>query len=148
MIFKASSKTKTCSRDVATIEHTSSVASNSHEDWNNIKLLIPPVCSSTINPELIIEIKYELVLNFDASGSHVSKSLRIPIVIGTIPLTEADIGTPPSYGLLSYQASVFDPESGSIAETNSIKGDVLESDSKTFKPYYPYYETNQNSIKK
>ena len=52
---------------------------------------MPPLCSSSNFYGTIIDIKYFLNLNFDASGLAMSKDLTIPIVIGIPKVKKKDL---------------------------------------------------------
>lgn len=150
-VYYSYEKKKHVKRNVVTTKFSQCVAPHSHEDWTHIRLLIPAVCSSTLggshhHQRRLIHVSYSLVFNFDPAGMHVSKTLTIPIVIGTVPLhvdpsvaASSVIAPPPPY---SCQASVFDA-SNDVEEPppqyDEIKGDVVESDSKTFRPHYLYF---------
>lgn len=157
------SHTRKEKREVVIIEYPTVIEPRSHEDWDNVKLRIPPVCASTpkIRPptsgRLIIEIEYALVFCFEPSGIHFSKDLSIPLCIGTVPLLELSsaqsyssitspnsFNTTPNYQPPSYECSVFEPtitnnDDDLPPEYDDIKGDIISSDARTFKPYYPYY---------
>jgi hypothetical protein len=60
--------------------------------------------------------------------------------VGTIPLklsenNHYDMPAPPS-----YEACMFPISNGQIPDDVETKGEVVESDSNTFKPFYPYYK--------
>ena len=141
---------KKVKREVAMVRYTNTIAARTHEDWSQIKLLIPPVCSTTDSSQPhIIEIGYELVFNFDAAGAHVSRDLSIPIVIGTVPLVDSSqdntvaIVDPSSIQTHSYMPSVFEPNDSDHLplEYDDIIGDIIESNAKSFKPLYPYFDS-------
>ena len=67
---------------MVSINDTTSTESNGKNEWENATLVIPPVCPSSNGLCHIIEIRYFLVLNFDATGMSVSTDLKIPITIG------------------------------------------------------------------
>lgn len=147
---------KRVKQDVVSVAALEFIQPHSFEDWNQIRLRIPPVCASTTNlTSKIIAVSYEVVLTFEAVGFHVSKNLTIPIVIGTVPLVDTSAATsastsaaisseystiqpPPPY---SYQASVFGPtgEDDLPPDYDEIVGEVCDSNAKTFTPYYPYF---------
>jgi len=135
--------TKEVEHEVAFTKYTKIIPPMSHEDWDQIMLVIPPVCSSTIDlkPRLI-RVSYQVVLKFDASGMHISKDLVIPITIGTIPMRDSSFvegsSMPPySYQISTVTATNMDELSSYIEDTN---GDLYESNCQTFKPYYPYFD--------
>lgn len=116
----------------------------------------------------IIRVSYAVVLKLEAvSLFHFDKEIIVPVVIGTMPLVEhghhgysgfhddtttrgaaaapivdfssssSMVNSPPPY---SYRVSFFEPETEDLPpEYDEIVGDVVQSDARTFKPYYPYF---------
>lgn len=152
IVFHATTKSRRVARHVASVRFPGKVGARNQEHWENIALLVPPVCSSSNGTCRIIDLKYELNLNFDASGVAVSKSLIIPVVIGTVPLSSPmsrpatlslpaslpdQFGQPPP----SYQASIFEPTPNQeMPPDYDTKGELVESDHNSFRPHYPYYK--------
>lgn len=140
--FHSSSKIKTCYENVTKIHYPNVVSEKSFEEWSNSALLIPPVCSSSNGLCRIIEVSYQVVFNFDASGVASSKNLEIPITIGTIPLYSNDnvySGNAP----LAYECSTFDSNPSDFSNELGIdtsRGETYESDLNSYKPFYPYYK--------
>lgn len=138
--FHATTKSRTCRRHVATVRFPGKIAARQQENWENISLVVPPVCSSWNGTCRIIEVNYAINLNFDASGLAVSKDMTIPIVIGTIPLMNMGMPVPTSLPL-TYQASIFDPSPNQeMPPDYETKGEMVESDVNSFRPFYPYYK--------
>lgn len=138
--FHSNNKTKTCIRNVASIKYDQRVSARSTDRWDKSVLLIPPVCSSSNGTCRIIEVSYAVIFRFDASGFAISKDLVIPIVIGTIPMNIEQDSRPPAY---TYETCIFGPNPVDIPD-ETRKGEIIESDSNTFKPYYPYYAMQSN----
>ena len=134
---------KKCSITVTFISYPNTIAKRKLEKWGNFKLNIPAVCSTSNGMSRLIDVSYQVLLNFDASSMAFSTDVAIPIIIGTIPIRLADHiiddnDPPPPY---SYEPSIF----GSIifdgaANENENKDEVCESDENTFKPFYPYFK--------
>jgi hypothetical protein len=148
MKFHATHKSRSCSRIVAAIRYPGKVNARTKETWNNSVLIIPPVCSSSNGTCRIIEVSYTVIFNFDTSGFAISKDLKIPLIVGTIPLRvntkdvklddhERDLAS----SLPSYEACMFGRnKSSEIPNDFETKGEFVESDESTFKPFYPYYK--------
>ena len=97
----------------------------------------------------IIDVSYTVVYSFDTSGIAIGKDLKIPIIVGTIPLRGVDnkqssaaaemslINSTPS-----YETCMFEPNSdpNEMPTDYETKGEFVETDSNTFKPIYPYYK--------
>lgn len=151
--FHATTKSKSCTRTVAAIQFPGKIGPRSQDTWNSSVLTIPPVCSSSNGTCRIIEVSYLVEMSFDTSGIAISKDLRIPIIIGTVPLTAK--ATQDAYPLLdgdeeaaapSYEECLFSASASSrprpkdhMPADYEAKGELVESDQATFKPYYPYY---------
>ncbi len=140
--FHSTRKSKLCTRMIAKIRCPRKLDSQEIYEWTNreTNLIIPPVASTSNGTCKIIDISYLLNLSFDASGLSVSTDLRIPIVIGTIPMRDPNQQAQNNENQLSaqfkYLASIFE-STGDYGE--EIKGEVIGSDGNTFKPFYPYY---------
>lgn len=133
-----SSQIKQYERDVAMSRYPKTVAPRSHVDWDNIRLLIPPVCPSTGPSESrSVEIFYALVLRFQTAGMKVCKEISIPIVIGTKPVQI----NPNRSEIFIYQPSYFETSNSELLpdEYDDMKGVILHSNAKTFRPFYPYF---------
>ena len=152
-------------REVTTAQYTSQQEARSVQEWDDIRLLIPPVCSSTTefnSYSNLIKISYGVVLFIEAEDFfHYAKEIFIPIVIGTRPLIDhsqpitqsAYVGfsdlsecatpgatSPPPY---SYQASCFATDTSEDLPPDYDEavgnGELLQSNSSTFRPFYPYF---------
>ena len=134
--------TKNKKEEVVSCKSAHSIAPQSHDFSEEIRLTIPPVCSSTVASR-IIEVSYEVKLNFDADGFHSSKDLVIPIVMGTVPLYDHSNPRPSSIRPPDYQflPSIFPPSGSddSLPDYDQIVGDIYETNAASFRPYYPYY---------
>lgn len=140
--FHATRKSRTCTRNVASIQFPKRIAERSMEKWDNSVLVIPPVCSSSNMTCRIIEVSYMVTFNFDASGVAVSTDITIPIVIGTIPMAIQANQMQPQLPF-TYEADMFGPNTVQMPSENDAgadKGEMYESDANTFKPFYPYYK--------
>lgn len=136
--FHGKGRSKECIRNVASVNLHKAVGSNSVENWNNVLLKIPPVCSTTQGSSRLIEVSYLLVFTFGAIAPKLATDLVLPIVIGTIPIRQtiaADSFVPVPY---SYEPSIFEPNPILMPSEFFYNGDILESDN-NFKPSYPYY---------
>ncbi|CAF0782805.1 unnamed protein product [Brachionus calyciflorus] len=139
--FEAKSRVRNCTRKVASMEFPNKVGIKTTEKWNNLPILIPSVSPSTMGNSRLIDVSYELFLNFDATGVSTSTDLNVPIVIGTIPLRKGNkIGNTDLPFLL--EECVFEPDPIQIKENEQKqkRREVFETDANTFKPLYPYYK--------
>ena len=135
--FFAINNSKTEERVVSNIMFPNMVKEKSFQDWNNIILPIPAVCSTSNGLCKIIEVNYFVVFNFDASGIAVSKDLTIPIKIGTIPLKDnvnSDLLASQPY---SFESCTFGQNTKFSIDDK--KGEYYENDSNTYIPLYPVY---------
>jgi hypothetical protein len=152
--FHATHKSKTCNRVVAAVRYPGKVAARTIYSWKNAVLLIPPVCSSSNGTCRIIEVSYVTVLTLETSGIAISKDIKVPLAIGTIPIRmpiesttdekSDDLDSASYYTLTvpSYEACMFGMNRGSDMpnDFDSGKGEFVESDETTYKPHYPYYK--------
>jgi len=139
--FHSTRKTKTCSRKVATVKFHRKLNSKETYEWTNreTQLIVPPVPSSSNGTCRLIEISYYLNLNFDATGISVSTDLKIPIVIGTIPLYDQQRPLMSNeVNPYSFQVSIFENNDKDGHFGEDIKGEIIESDGGNYKPYYPH----------
>lgn len=121
--------TKRCSRRVAMIAYSKKLPPKSVETWK-CSLVIPPVCSSSNGKSRLIEVYYSLYCVYDASGLAPNTELTIPVTIGT---KTANPNTHVTYELSHFDYSSFN---GTL-----LNGDIMENDTNTFKPYYPYLKS-------
>lgn len=141
--FHATTKSRTSQRNVAEVVYSNVIRPCSIESWNKGTLVIPPVCPSSNGACKIIEISYSVVFVFGASNS-IDSNLAIPIYIGTIPLRQLENtsnNTSSAYpSAPSYQECMFGANPNQEFDSGFQKGELIESDLSTFKPFYPYYK--------
>ena len=143
----ATRKTKTMTRKICSFTLPKVIKENSSERFDNIGFAIPPVCP-TLYTSRVIELNYFFDLNFDATGISVSTDLKIPLVIGTIPLNESsganlpNAAPPyPTNNQFNFQPNFFGAIEGStLPVAQPEKGEVIESDSSAYIPQYPFYK--------
>ena len=146
--FHATTKTKICVRNVAQLKYPKRIPEKSREVWSQ-GIIIPAVCSSSNGTCRIIQVNYCILFNFNPSGLSISKDLEIPITIGTIPIRNQSNNmqqgqTMPSLPQPAYQACMFGNENSNNFQPAS-KGEVMESNSSSFMPMYPYFQDFSNS---
>lgn len=130
LVFFAQGRSHGSALTVATITFDKFVEARSIVDWIGV-FVIPSVCPSSNGLCKIIQLSYQLVLNFDAEGLAVSRDVAIPLVIGTIPLQGNSSAQP------SYVSSVFGP---SLEQSTEAADENLVSDNNTFVPSYPVFK--------
>ena len=118
-------------RAVALLKNTKIVHKLSSTSWVS-KLFVPPICASSNGLSKIIDISYLVLFNYVTEDSD-AVFLKIPVVVGTIPMNEE------IKFKYSYEISLFD--ASSIRSTSDLKGEIIENDKSTFKPYYPFYKS-------
>ena len=147
--FHSTCKTKTCVRNMAQVKYPKRIPEKTREVWS-LGIIIPPVCASSNGTCKIIHVTYIILFNFDPSGLAVSKDLGIPLTIGTIPLRNQSNNMQPDQLMpslpSSFQACMFGNENSANFEPAS-KGEIVESNSSSFKPMYPFYKDFSNSKK-
>lgn len=142
IVFKTKDQSRKSSRQVTTVKYTEKIKGYAEGNWKN-SLLVPPVCSSSSNDLCkIIDISYEVKFRFKIDGTWmimaIPREISIPIVIGTIPLIESDKLDPRILSVV-YQQSGFDPTTEQKFPKNyDINGEIIQTDLRTFRPYYPY----------
>ncbi len=123
------------------------IAACTTETWNG-EFPVPAVVATSNGSCRIINVRYDLVLNVNPAGPTMSKSLTIPIVIGTIPIRivnpdqTGSIGfelPPPSYQECSFGASAPPMPMSKQDVDPSTKGEMIENNQDSFVPQYPYY---------
>lgn len=80
-------------REVASTMYVGRISHNDHLNWEDGKVIVPPLCPSSSNKSCgNIEVNYFLRLGY-ITGNDRSRDdeLSIPIVIGTIPLVNVVI---------------------------------------------------------
>lgn len=132
--FHATTKTYTERRSVAKIKYPNSIAAQAQAKWDNSVLLIPSVCSSSNGTCKIIVVEYQLVLKFSVSGA-MSKELKIPITIGTVPLSYEPLNYP-----FTYEGDTLAPNTLFDNAKEEDKGEIVDTNNNVYKPVYPYYK--------
>lgn len=130
----AARKTKMVVRRVGSYALPNLIKAKSTERFDNVGFIVPAVCP-TLTSSRIIQIGYHLDLNFDAAGPSVSSDMKVPLVIGTIPLGE-------SRNVLSNQLS-FQPNffgAVTVRAEQDQKGGDGEPIVQQFLPHYPFYK--------
>lgn len=128
--LKASGKQKTFMRAVGLLKNAKIVHKLSSTSWVS-KLYVPPICASSTGLSKIIDISYLALFNYVTEDSD-AVFLKIPVVVGTIPMNDE------IKFKYSYEISLFD--ASNIRSTSDLKGEIIENDKSTFKPYYPFYK--------
>lgn len=125
-------------RNVARIKSEKKAAKNKLEKWENKALRIPSVCSSTHGVCKLIDVSYQLRLNYKVSGKRLSDTdLTIPIKIGTIPIFADKI---PTMSIM-FKMAKFETEpfvDKAIDKVSNVE--IVENDSINFRPLYPFYD--------
>lgn len=157
-------------REVVAVQYNRHIEEKTCQECEDIRLLIPPVCSSTTDYNSftnLIRISYYVVLFIRAANEcspfHFNREMSIPVVVGTRPLIElnhrsnsdADIRanelqvvSPPPY---SFQASFFTNDASEDLPPDYDQvvggdGELIQSNSSTFRPFYPYFSGLNNDI--
>lgn len=136
--FHASGKTKSSLRWVTEIQNTHKVRPHSIENWLGGQLRIPSVCPSSNDTCRIIEISYSVIFIYGASNS-IDSNVTIPITVGTIPLIQENETTLSIPLAPSYEECMFGVNPNKELNNNIEKGEVIESDTDSFKPFYPVF---------
>lgn len=139
--FHATSKTRTDTRDVVSLQCPNKVGARDFYTWNG-RIKIPPVCPSLnkqTNMCKIIEIDYYIDLHVDVSTMSVSRDILIPLTIGTVPLQDPSRpeASAPTYESCMYGAGEYQVP---LEDSNGRKGEMLNSDEASFAPVYPFYK--------
>lgn len=135
----AKKKSRTCIRSVASVGYRGKIKPGQQENWTNVSLVVPPVCSSSNEICKIIQVSYAIRLSFEAGFFSFGNELIIPLVIGTVPLMNTGMSVPSDLPFI-YQESIFDPIiNQTIPIEYDINGSIVETNIKTFRPCYPYY---------
>ena len=116
-------------------------------DWSNAEFKIPIVCPSLLNMCPIITLDYTFTLVVSVNkGLSLNKVLQIPIVIGTVPLNDANITLP---AIDYYRPIVNEGQNGSEEKMQENAPALITSNSNAvenhgnqtnFTPSYPYYK--------
>ena len=139
-------------REVASTMYVGRISPNEHLNWEDGKVIVPPLCPSSSNKSCgNIEVKYSLRLGY-ITGNDMSRDdeLSIPIVIGTIPLDNLvnnDVKCQPSAppqpetSLFTFEPNLFREVSNfkEMSYNNESKEETLDSDYNSYRPLYPYF---------
>ena len=124
-------KNRIFNRTVTQIVFDKIVSKNSCEEWCNALVKIPPVCpSSSINTGKIINISYNAKLKVVPAGAHLSFEIKIPIVMGTIPFSEANVLNS-TFGVSEFENKI-NPVLSEV-----INGENFTNINENFVPQYP-----------
>jgi hypothetical protein len=158
--LNAQNQTKIVKRVVCTARYLDMIKPRSIEAWDSSCLVIPPLCSTLNGLTPLIQINYSLVLYVNLSGLSCTKSLTLPIVIGTVPIqgnvmhgktarqdridnisfehdmyvSSANKGSNPA--IRKDRNSLVSFDSG----FDMINGEFMDSEDLEFMPSYPYYK--------
>ncbi|RMZ97900.1 arrestin domain-containing 3-like [Brachionus plicatilis] len=135
LTFQAKKRFHNCTRKVTSMEFRQKIDAKKTEVFKNMKMLIPSISPSTMGCSSLIDVSYELFLNFDATGLSVSSDLNIPIQIGTMPVRKAKM---PSNLKFEFEECVFEPNLVEIKQNKQKQ--IFESNANVFKPKYPFYK--------
>ena len=127
-------KSRMFERLVCELPYPNKINERTCEEWSN-SVVIPPVCPSSNGLSKVMNISYSAVLYVNPSGAHLGFYALIPIVIGTIPLTQDNYE---NYQPLSFETSRFVAEKNSELDEKQ-KGEVTNMNA-DFLPSYPYYK--------
>ena len=108
-----------------------------HGSWTNGRLKIPPVCPSLQDTCSIIKLEYKLTLIVNVRKISNKKYVHIPIVIGTVPITDSNLPSPNIN--IRYYKSILDlsGKSKQYLEEEQYENELEEDD---MEPQYPYYK--------
>ena len=88
VIYKASNKSRVESRVVAEIKR-GQISPGSSDYWEGVVMKVPPVPPTGLAGSCsIIDVQYSLEFHVDPAGPAFDLVVRIPIVVGTIPLQQ------------------------------------------------------------
>lgn len=127
-------------REVISIQKGTKTKGKSLESWNS-SLKIFPICPTSNQSSKLIEISYNILLNFDAAGISLSTDLVLPITIGTLPFSDD----------ITHESQVVQPKRclydvDSVDFDNEFQTEIFDANEEPFKPYYPYYECEEVEI--
>ena len=149
IVFSSSnSRQKRAIRIVASIKSSTVIEAHSNESWRQA-IKIPPVISTSNGTCKIIQITYELVLNVNPMGLAFSKNLKIPVIIGTVPINEDNTQTADDLLPPSYEMCVFGSErAAEIPNYGSTQPTIIDNEqtwNTPMTPLYPYFNRKLNS---
>ena len=88
VIYKASNKSRVESRVVAEIRR-GQISPGTSDYWEGVVMKVPPVPPTGLAGSCsIIDVQYSLEFHVDPSGPAFDLVVRIPIIVGTIPLQQ------------------------------------------------------------
>ena len=125
-------------RNVSKITFDSIIKAKTVGNWKNATLEIPPVCPTSNGFYKLIQIGYLVSLSYEVKGPSLSNDLTIPCIIGTFPIRE-DYKTPD----VTFEPCTFGNCFNHAITQNKINGEIMESNTKSYKPYYPYFKNIQ-----
>ena len=128
--YQVKASVKKCFRRAASLTLPKTVAPRTLEKWSS-HIIIPPLSASTNGKCRIVDVYYSVVCEFATESSSGGK-LIIPITIGTKPFIDAKSNA--TMASMRYEMCHFEP----TRFVENIKGEIVESDVNSFKPYYPY----------
>jgi hypothetical protein len=134
--LKTSSKSRTFSTDIGGFSFYKEIDSNSSEVWNS-NFQIPPVCPSLNFLCRIIDVNYSVNIELDASGCASSLDVKVPILIGTIPLRQANNNAGFTYERFKIDSN--QPSSQNVNDDDKPKGEIVNLD-ENYTPSYPYFK--------
>jgi hypothetical protein len=138
------------------------------QQFKDLSILVPPVCSSSDGNCKIIKVSYFLNLKYGKSGLSMNAHVNVPLTIGTIPFTKKELITdkeeigaastvstststfgsesasaPPEYSFRSSvdESALKEPSSPPPEYNSAVNGEMFDNDNKSFKPSYPFYES-------
>ena len=152
----ATSRSTARTRAVISVQLPRDVKPKTRDEFHNLSLVVPAVCSSSNGLSRIIEVNYTFVLSFGARGFSINGNLVIPIKIGTVPFMGSSVD-PRSYvpsatvhptrnvnsnsGMNapppSYEACIFGSEMKHDSD-DTKGGEVCSSDQDSYRPFYPF----------
>ncbi len=140
IFFSLVYKTKSEKREVVCLNCPSHISADDSYTWNG-KIRIPPICPSFnrhISTCKIIEIAYYIVLHVDVTTMFICDRIMIPLTIGSVPMQDLnDPGSEPSAP--SYESCMYGAGL-SLKNDKESKGEMFNTDEKTFVPVYPYFK--------
>ena len=90
LVLNSTQKMKTVSRVASSVTLPWPVSKSNTENYPNVELVIPSVPPSTLNESRVILIGYYISLNLTSGDPTQTSDLRIPITIGTVPMSRGD----------------------------------------------------------
>jgi hypothetical protein len=128
---------------VASVLYPGVISESSPNIWKSL-FIVPPVSPSFNGICKLIDTSYSVSLVISVEGSISDAKCSIPVVIGTIPLTNDDHDSSQSMSSreFSYEPSTFGPIN---PYELSIGIEKFQSDPTPYIPVYPYYKNLSKS---